>query len=306
MVTPSSQVKLLKKYYLDFENCKDTTEENLEKSLKLASNLLQFIQSESLFSKNELLEDVPTESIPFFLVPFYKACILLKSTSQETRKANLELAESLIDQFLDYLDSYRLTPEHFNERRKNPEPKSRDEKIAAYKAKKELQNAISVMENSNPDDCRELYSKELELAAIQCLEHLDFIKLEMQMISMKDLPRPEPAPYRPPQVLKIDQNNVHLAPRIISSVEDITMAREKMKETVFTNRNTYSMTIEEYGEWALKEMQEREKKMKQAEEQKVEFNSDDEDQVEAKRKKDSDWDNWKDEHEKGAGNRNGR
>lgn len=282
------------------------TEENIEKSLVLASNLQHFIQSESLFSKNELLEDLPTESIPFFLVPYYKASILLKSTSQDARKSNLDMAESLIDQFLDYLDNYRLTPENFVERRKNPEPKSREEKIAAYKAKKELLNSISTLENSNPEDCRDLYVKELELAAIQCLEHLDFIKLELQMIGMKDLPRPEPAPYRPPQVLKIDESNIHMAPRIISSVDDLTRARANMSEAVFSNRNPYSMTIEEYGDWALLEMQEREKKMKQAESQKVEFNSDDEDQEEAKRKKDSEWDNWKDDHEKGAGNRNGR
>jgi len=306
MVTPSSQIKLLKKYFSDFENCQDMTAERIEESLVLASSLQRFIQSQSLFSKNELLEDLPTESISFFLVPYYKACILLKSTSQENRKSNLDMAESLIDQFLDYLDNYRLTPENFVERRKNPEPKSREEKIAAYKAKKELQNAISALENSSPEDCRDLYVKELELAAIQCLEHLDFIKLEIQMIGMKDLPRPEPAPYRPPTVLKIDESNIHLAPRIISSVDDLTRARANMTEAVFTDRNPYSMTIEEYGDWALLEMKEREKITKQAEDQKVEFNSDDEEHEEAKRKKDSEWNNWTDEHEKGAGNRNGR
>jgi chemotaxis protein histidine kinase CheA len=306
MVTPSSQYRLLKKFYSDFESCKDLTTENIEKSLHLASSLSNFIRSESLFSKNELLEDVPTESIPFFLVPYYKACILLKQTSQETRKSNLELAESLIDEFLDHLDNYRLTPEAFREKRKSPESKSREEKILAYKAKKDLENSIKFLENSNPEDCRELYVKELELAAIQSLEHLDFIRLEQQMISMKDLPRPAPEPYRPPQVVKIDQTNIHMAPKVISSLQDLTQLRENLNQKVFSNSNPYSMTIEEYGDWVLQETKEREAKMKQAELEKQEFDSDDEGQVEAKRKKDASWDDWKDDHEKGAGNRNGR
>jgi hypothetical protein len=306
MVTPLSQFRLLKKYYTDFENHKDITPENIENSIKISSSLQEFIRREALFSKNELIEDVPTESIPFFLVPYYKACILLKISDLETRKSNLELCESLIDEFLDYLDNYHLTPEYFREKRRDPQPKSREEKILAYKAKKELENSIKTLENSNPEDCRELYTKELEFAAIQCLDHLDFIKLEQQMISMKDLPRPAPEPYRPPQVVKIDETNIHMAPKVISSLQDLTHLRESLNQKVFTNNNPYSMTIEEYGDWVVQETKEREARMKKVEQDKGQFDSDDEDQVEAKRKKDSSWDDWKDDHERGAGNRNGR
>ena len=53
-------------------------------------------------------------------------------------------------------------------------------------------------------------------------------------------------------------------------------------------------------------MKQREKLSKENASQQVEYNSDDDEQREEKRKKDSSWDNWKDDHEKGAGNRNGR
>jgi immunoglobulin-binding protein 1 len=278
----------------------------MEHSLQLADALLSFTTRESLFSNNELLEDLPTETIPFLLVPYYKACILVKNTDQTHRKSTLELAESLIDQFLTYLDNYRLTPENFKEKRKSIARPTRDEKILAYKTKKELENNIKLMEEQRPEDCRELYVKELELAAIQSLEHLEFIRLEYQMLEMKQLPKPEPLPYKPPTIVKIDESNVHLMPHIISGTQDLVQIRETMKSQVFTNRNAPSMTIEEYGDWAYKEMKEREARTKKVEEEKKDDNSEDEDQVETKRKKDSEWDDWKDEHEKGAGNRNGR
>ena len=306
MSTPFSHYRQLKKYCQDFDSCIDLTPENIEASLRLSDALQSYIHTESLFSSNELLEDIPTESIPFFLVPYYKACILLKIPDQDRRKTNLELAESLIDEFLTFLDNYRLTPENFKERRKILKPPTRDEKILAYRTKKDLENSIKLMETQNQEDCRELYAKELELAAIQSLEHLDFIKLELQMLEMRGLPKPEPKPYKPPTVVKIDESNLHLMPHIISGTQDLMMIKENMKAEVFVNKNAPSMTIEEYGDWALKEMKGREARMKQAEETKKEYDSDDDEQKEGQRKKDSEWDDWKDEHEKGAGNRNGR
>ena len=306
MATLITQFKLLKNYHQKFEDFKDLTTENLEISLQLANNIKENIRKEALFSKNELIEDIPTENIQLMLVPFYQASILLKITDLDRRKTNLEFAEAYIDEFFTMLDDYRITPENFKDRRKNFTTPTREEKITAFKAKKELENTIKLLENQSLDDCRELYAKELELAAIQSFEHLDFIKLELQMLSMRDLPRPPAEPYRPPQILKIDENNLHLVPNVINSSNDIAMIRENIKAQVFTQRNAPTMTIEEYGEWALKDMKEREAKTKAAEMKQKEFDSEDEEQEENKRQKDSKWDDWKDDHEKGAGNRNGR
>lgn len=65
------------------------------------------------------------------------------------------------------------------------------------------------------------------------------------------------------------------------------------------------MTIEEYGEIEKKMMEDR--MAQQAEAQamapKEDSDSDNEEAAERKRKKQSSWDDWKDENEKGAGNR---
>lgn len=306
MATLLSEYKILKANYQKFENFTDLTPENIENSLRLADRIKDYIRGEGLFSKNELLEDVPTENIPLFLVPYYQACIILKITDLDRRKTNLEFSECYIDEFLTYLDNYRLTPEEFIEKRKSITAPTRDEKIMAFKAKKELENAINTLEGQSLDDHRDLYIKELELAAIQSLDHLDFIKLELQMLSMRDIPRPPPESYRPPQIVKIDQSNLHMIPSIISGSQDLAAIKNQLKADVFTQRNAPSMTIEEYGDWAYEEMKQREKAVKKAADSQVEYNSDDEEQQEEKRKKDSSWDNWKDENEKGAGNRNGR
>jgi immunoglobulin-binding protein 1 len=305
METLLSEYKRLKNFYQKFEDFKDLTPENIDVSLKLAEKIKETIRKEALFSSNEIAEDIPTENIQLMLVPFYHASIIIKITDIDRRKTNLEFAEAYLEEFFSYLDDYRITPENFKENRKSQISPTRESKILAFKAKKELESQIKLLESENLDDYRELYLKELELAAMVSLDHLDFIKLELQMLSMRDIPRPDPEPYRPPQILKIDRSNIDMVPRVISSTQDIARIRENIKAQVFTQRNAPTMTIEEYGDWAYEEMKKREEQTKAVNNQ-PEYDSDDEDQREQKRKKDSSWDNWKDDHEKGAGNRNGR
>lgn len=81
-----------------------------------------------------------------------------------------------------------------------------------------------------------------------------------------------------------------------------------MQAQVFSpGHNMPTMTIEEFGELELKKMQEAERLKKQAEAEKPpEVDSDNEELVEMKRTEAAGWDDWKDAHEKGAGNRMGR
>ena len=63
------------------------------------------------------------------------------------------------------------------------------------------------------------------------------------------------------------------------------------------------MSIGEFGEMEREQMLERERKQKEAEANKPDSDSDKEEVAERKRVEASNWDNWKDEHEKGAGNK---
>jgi hypothetical protein len=81
-----------------------------------------------------------------------------------------------------------------------------------------------------------------------------------------------------------------------------------MEAKVFTPGHTLpTMTIEEFGELEYQKMQAAEAQKRQAEaEQPPAVDSDDEEEVEHKRREAASWDDWKDAHEKGAGNRMGR
>ena len=73
------------------------------------------------------------------------------------------------------------------------------------------------------------------------------------------------------------------------------------------NANKPTMTLEEVGELEYQNMLQRmEREKQQQEANKVDTDSDKEEVDDRDKKKARNWDNWKDDHEKGAGNRNGR
>lgn len=73
------------------------------------------------------------------------------------------------------------------------------------------------------------------------------------------------------------------------------------------NANKPTMTLEEVGELQYQNMMERTKRQKaQAEANKVDTDSDKEEVDDRQKKKARAWDDWKDQHEKGAGNKGNR
>lgn len=79
-----------------------------------------------------------------------------------------------------------------------------------------------------------------------------------------------------------------------------------IRERVFKNRNPTEMTIEEFGELQKERMEEEERKHKEHEANKSDSDSDKDEVDEKKKKKAREWDDWKDEHPKGSGNRMGK
>ena len=105
-------------------------------------------------------------------------------------------------------------------------------------------------------------------------------------------------------------------PRMISNSKNASLChkhageiRQDMIQQVFQPGGSQpTMTLDEFADIEIAKMQEQERMMKQAaaEKAKEKDNSSDEEvdtkkQLEARR-----WDDWKDDNEKGAGNRNGR
>ena len=299
MDTVLTRLRTLKELENKFENHSDLTQENVNLALEIANSIKKTIASEALFSSNELLEDLPTEHIPLLLTPYYQAQVLLHNNDQTKRQESIQYAEACFEEFLENLDSYRVIEEDFKLRWKSAKDPTRDQKIQEFKQKKELQAAIENLEQRGQEDLRELYQKQLELAAVESLNQLRFIKLESHLLLMKDQPLPKPKQSSAPQVLKIDESNIHQLPSMLSS-SSLSSVKEQLKAQVFKPaHNLPTMTVEEYGEMKAKQMQEQTPPPPQED-------SDDEEAQEKKRKKQADWDDWKDAHEKGAGNRMGR
>ena len=67
------------------------------------------IQNESLFSKNEEIDDVPTSSIRYLSLPFYLAKAHGQVTNLYQRKSHLLVSKQLYDEFLRICKIMRIT-----------------------------------------------------------------------------------------------------------------------------------------------------------------------------------------------------
>lgn len=313
MDTIASYFNSLKQLADSFECFEDLTSENIERAINIANTLKQAIAREALFSPNEILEDLPTEHIKLLLIPYYHGLVLLKNTDQIKRKSNLEFAQGSFEEFLTYLDNYRVISEKFVDRWRNPTEPTREQKIHDFKLKKEIEAQIALVESrSNPDEIRDLYKFQLQSAAIHTLDQLRFVKMELDLLKYKESQETEPLrpppSNKPPQILKIDQSNVHLINPMISSGADIEHAREVIAAQVFQPGHRQPLyTVEEWGEVEYQMLQQRTEAQQKYEMEGKQFAEEfPEDTEETKRKQDAAWDDWKDMNEKGAGNRNGR
>lgn len=91
---------------------------------------------------------------------------------------------------------------------------------------------------------------------------------------------------------------------------EIANYRKKLESTVW--QPGFAQPIMTMDEWAdgefkmFQEMEEKNKKANAQQEKEAEEDSDRDEVGDKKVKKARDWDDWKDDHEKGAGNRKGR
>ena len=83
--------------------------------------------------------------------------------------------------------------------------------------------------------------------------------------------------------------------------------KEEMKQKVFQPGHSMpTMTMDEYADYAMKmygDMEKRQKEADEAKKREEEKDQDKDDMLDQQTLKDRAWDDWKDEHEKGAGNK---
>ncbi|KAL2829942.1 TAP42-like protein [Aspergillus cavernicola] len=157
----------------------------------------------SMFSSNELLEDISTNDLPYLTVEYHIAELLQRSYSPD-REATLQRALKQNEKYLARLEDYRFlndkdrklyeryvaNPTSFSLTATNDAATRRDVKITRFREAKELKQRLEYLSESrqqlqsDEDDVRQLYMAEIKLYSHQAFQSLDLLAQELSMLSM--------------------------------------------------------------------------------------------------------------------------
>jgi len=324
----SRMFDFIQKTYEEYENCE--TKVPFEDTIKILKKLEKSIILHAIFSPNEEFKEIPTENIKYILVPYYISSIF--GRIQTNRKSNLMISKTYLDEFIKLANFYGLVTKEQRKNWKtrmenmNYEP-TREEKIQGFKENKELQTKMKNLELVKDEDTkRELLRLQIESVILKAIEEIRMIHMEMQLQEHKEkieksklsgdktLAKEEkvgpmkiwhiPKPSQENQSFMMSETKTmcqHCDPMYNMKI------REDLQSTVFQpGTNQPTMTLEEFGDKEYKKMmqlQEQQKLMAEQTKMEEEEDSDKDEKSDKKTKKDRDWDDWKDEHEKGAGNK---
>ncbi|MCL4145625.1 UNVERIFIED_CONTAM: hypothetical protein GTU68_039531 [Idotea baltica] len=189
-----------------------TTDEELQNkissTIKILEELTINISYLGVFSTNEAIEEISTNSLKFMMLPVLLGSLTLKLLKQPREEA-LEMASVYFKDFLKRCFHYQLTSNpNINDEEKNasengpkispsgrPTPeelrmmsKQRENKIARYKEKKALEEKLcelkKAIENPSRDEevIREYYITLINQFINQSLDELDSINMELSML----------------------------------------------------------------------------------------------------------------------------
>lgn len=257
-----------------------------------------------------------------------------------SKSASLNLARLHLIQFLVRLQAYNLLSKAQSERinsfkelynptlaeiiTSNPTTR-RQEKIENYKLEKELRGKLSILDDhyssNNADDDLEtfdeeivskIYTDQLRLHVLNAFGKLESLTMELQVIANKS-EVPPPRPQTDSRVPSRENDygytsRLETLPLYGKEISDllskqgkilqpftITSKKQQLKDKVFgTGQVLPSMSVEEYLDYELANG----KMVSEEVQGKNESDSDDEDDELEKRQ----WDDWKDDNPKGAGN----
>nr|XP_021393406.1 immunoglobulin-binding protein 1 isoform X2 [Lonchura striata domestica] len=275
-----------------------------------------------LFSENEELEEIPSADLKFMLLPALLGALTLKQVELSRRREHLEKAREHFLRFLKLCRSYGLgsfqLPPGTSSQEQSRSPSaprdpaqpdlvamamSRTAKIERYKQKKELENKLASMSSSvesgtaDEDQIREFYILQIQKWIGTSLEEIESIDQELVILKSRDAARQAPAgprgPSRPARAV----------------VKPFILTRDAAQARVFGAGypGLPTMTVDDWYEQRRRQGivstpqrvpgasdEEMQKQQQEAEEE--------EDDEEALRKA-RDWDDWKDTHPRGYGNR---
>lgn len=269
----------------------------------------------ALFSDNDRLKEISTLYLPYLSIPYYLGALyaqLFEAQDLDQKEKNLKVALAKLARFVATLDSLGvLSPEQSKlvrsfEKTYSPTPAElvrpplREEKIAQFRAEKELEQRTQLVEEilARADDEDDLHDDEtvrgvlidnLKLHALYAFKEMTLVAMELEVLKRRGDPAITPqrvqiAATGAEKPLQLVKDGKVLRPFVI------TDKRTQLRNQVFgTGQVLPSMSVEEYLDYELANG----KMLKPEQPQ----DSESEDELQQRL-----WDDWKDDNPKGLGN----
>ncbi|XP_036595960.1 immunoglobulin-binding protein 1-like [Trichosurus vulpecula] len=284
--------------------------ESLEKASRMMAQL-------DLFSPNEELEEIASTDLKYLMVPALQGALTLKQVSLSHRLEQVQTARAHFVYFLKQCQNYQITKLELPPSSDNPPVKKlldgpagsqqslvamashRQAKIERYKQKKELENKLasleSAVENGRADEeqVREYYLLHLQKWVNISLEEIESIDQEIVILKARDSRKQASTSRIPPQ------SRLPTKPFILT--------RDTAQAKVFGSGypSLATMTVNDWYEQRQKwnplknTTVNLNREAEQDEDRETKSEEDDKDALHKKRN----WDDWKDTHPRGYGNR---
>ncbi|NXF13565.1 IGBP1 protein, partial [Smithornis capensis] len=272
-----------------------------------------------LFSENEELEEIASADLKFLLLPALLGALTLKQVDLGRRLEHLESAREHFLRFLKLCRSYGLGTFQLPPSAPGQEGAAasaqpslvamamgRNAKIERYKQKKELENKVASMRSlvesgaADEEQLREFYILQIQKWISTSLEEIESIDQEMVILRSRDAARQAPAgPHGPSRPLR-------------APVRPFILTRDAAQARVFGAGypGLPTMTVDDWYEQRRRQgivsgqsVPQRVPGVSDEELQKQQQEKKEEEEDEEALQKARHWDEWKDTHPRGYGNR---
>lgn len=274
----------------------------------------EIVNGLALFSGNEDLSEVPTSELRYLLLPAFLGDLFLRKIETD-RMTLLNIAKVYFIDFLKRCKNYGVkdmdlsryfeeTDEpRVEEKSINQMANSRQEKIARYKEQKEQEKRIKELQNilgessrpvTDEDTQRSYYVLLLKFWINKVVDHLASLQSEVEILNHM-------------QTLKGREDDRPVTTKPQQSFKPILITREMIRNKVFGAGypSVPTMSQEEFLEKEILEgkvvLDYKEDQMKNKGKTSDDESESEDDPVKLQKKRD--WDEWKDDHRRGWGNR---
>lgn len=282
------------------------------------------VRSAALISKNDHLEDVGTQSIKFLLVPYLFARLHSSfQGEQPERLAHLEKSKAALVEFFEGLDRLDLLDQNARDQvlddnvevARTPH-QTREEKILRFKAEKAAEKKLTeIFERrvshsySIEDDEETLRECSLTIVQSAVRKGLDSVSSISQEIEILQFAARSRAKGIDPRAKSAASRKTAAASAIpgMPPTFQVVNNREEIRKGVF--RPSHSLptyTVEEWGEIEAANAAKKEQDKRNADivkaRQAAEEDSEGDEVADRETMEKRNWDNWRDENNKGSGN----